>query len=131
MPARPCRVFRRPRVEQDAVGDRSVRRDRLEIVCAGNRNCLHHRASEAFAQLRHACRQFRSVQLKNVGSSRLRNFIEQTIVRIDGQRNDARLAARAGGEFRALCDRHIARARRKKDEADEVRARGEGSVHRG
>ena len=74
-------------IEQDAIGDRGITRQRREIGRGLDRHRLHDRQSEGLldvAQPRHG---FLAVQLQDVGLQRLDDIGERGIVGIDRERH--------------------------------------------
>jgi hypothetical protein len=101
-----------------------------KVFAIGNAQRLHYRAPGARAQCGGAGRRLTAVQLQDVRIERADDGVDQRIVGIDRQRDFLRTpgdeTAQVGGDFRA----HMARARRKEDEADHVGARLEGDRQR-
>ena len=94
-PARPGRIARRARVEQQAVGDLVIEPDRRKVGAFRDRQRLGHRQAEAGAHHHDAFRAFLAVQLQHVGRERLDAGGKLVVGGVDRQRDLLRPAAHA------------------------------------
>ena len=91
---------------------------------------LMTRRAQRFLIMPHPVGGFVAMQLQPVGTHILDDLVETAVGYVDGQRDDLRPPAGAGGERGRPFEREIARARRKKDEADHVGAGGDRRIER-
>ncbi len=91
--ARPRRVARRTRIEQDAVGDIGIRPDRREIGTGRDRNRLDHRQAKARADGADAFRRLAAMKLQQVGLQGINDVVQHVIGGVDRKRHLARAPA--------------------------------------
>ena len=129
-PARPRRLARRARVEQQMIGNCRIsarrRQDRLGL----DRDRLHHRQAERFLSAATRVGRLLAVKLQQIRLQRLDHGIKHRIVGIDRQRHFLRAAAYAAAERPRGLEDKMPRRWRKEHEADHVGARVERDVER-
>ena len=121
-PARPRRLARRARIEQQAIGDAGVIRDHGEVASRRDRDRFHHRQTEALFQRRDSGRRLLAMKLQQVRRQSLDHALKKRIVGIDRQRHFQRAAANAFAERPRRIERQVARRRREEHESDHVGA---------
>jgi len=88
LPSRRARgVARRERVEQQAVGDAGIGRDRREVGFGFDRQHFHDRNAEALADRGDALRRLMAVQLEHVGLQGADDLFQARIVGIHDERD--------------------------------------------